>query len=284
MKKILTLLSVLVIFVLIQTLDKSNIAHSSNSGAVAGHTGSPADGSTCNTSGCHTGNAVLPITGVITSNIPPSGYIPGTVYTMTASVNQAGINRFGFQISPQANNGAYLGTLQVTSPTTTKIVGGKYITHTSGGTSATANSRTWNFNWTAPPTGTGNVTFYGAFNFANNNASTSGDNIKTSSLVVTENLTSGLVSNADPYSSVLFPVPANDQTTLRLYLAEAASLQIDLITLSGHIAAELYRVQNQQPGNHEISMPLPADLSDGLYFLRISGEQGIAMKKLMVNR
>src|SRR5204863_8988529 len=93
---------------------------------------------------------------------------------------------FGFEISPQSITGTLLGTLMITNTTETQLVGAnKYVTHKLAGTTG-AGSKTWNFNWTAPVAGTGNVTFYGAFNVANNSGNSSGDTIYKSTLVVSE--------------------------------------------------------------------------------------------------
>ena len=50
----------------------------------------------------------------------------------------------------------------------------KAITHTSSGISTTGDSNSWSFDWTAPASGTGDVTFYGAFNAANGDEIISG--------------------------------------------------------------------------------------------------------------
>ncbi|MDD2962474.1 MAG: hypothetical protein PHQ65_03100 [Bacteroidales bacterium] len=123
-------------------------------GSPAGYTGSPADMKDCQQ--CHGGSSA-PVTNWITSDIPPEGYTPGSVYTITVAVSGSG--RKGFQVSPQNLAGDLLGTL--INGTGTEINGsGKYITQSS---STTANPATWSFQWEAPATGTGEVTFYGAF-------------------------------------------------------------------------------------------------------------------------
>src|SRR6185436_7418712 len=89
-------------------------------------------------------------------------------------------------VSPQSITGILLGTLIITNTVETQLVGAnKYVTHKFAGTSGSG-SRTWNFNWTAPVAGTGNVTFYGAFNCANNSGNSAGDTIYKSTLVVSE--------------------------------------------------------------------------------------------------
>jgi hypothetical protein len=166
----------------------NNFSLSSSSGAPAGRTGSPGDGNlTCAVSGCHLpGPTPATMAGWITSNIPASGYVPGNTYTITATATRPNHVRFGFEVSPQSITGTLLGTLIITNTTETQLVGAnKYVTHKLAGTTG-AGSKTWNFNWTAPVAGTGSVTFYGAFNVANNSGNSSGDTIYKSTLVISE--------------------------------------------------------------------------------------------------
>jgi large repetitive protein len=178
------LLTLLGLFSIIINDSLNNQAHTSSSGAPAGRTGSPGDGSNC--TACHAGTATTSA-GLITSNIPAGGYTPGQTYQITASVSSPGRTKFGFQVSPQNISGTLLGTLVNTTPTLTQLVGSsKYITHTSAGNQGGNGSHSWTFNWIAPTAGTGNVTFYGAFNATNSNNSTSGDIIFLSTLAVQE--------------------------------------------------------------------------------------------------
>jgi hypothetical protein len=173
-------------FALITFQALNNKVISSNSGASAARTGSPGDGGLTCTS-CHSGPAAATQTGWITSNIPLGGYVPGSTYTITATATRPGHVRFGFEISPQTISGSLQGTLVLTNTIETKLVGSsKYITHTSSGTSGPGGSRSWNFNWIAPAAGTGDVTFYGAFNVTNNSGTSSGDTTYKSTLIVTE--------------------------------------------------------------------------------------------------
>jgi hypothetical protein len=269
MKKRILLFSatLLVTFIIISVPRQQAI--SNNSGAPAAHTGSPADGMTCAMSGCHTGSAVAAIPGIITSNVPANGYIPGQTYAITATVTQAGINKFGFQISPQSTTGLLRGTLAITSPTTTKIVSSKYVTHTSGGTAATSNTRTWSFNWTAPVAGTGAVTFYGAFNYANGNSTSSGDQIKTSTLVIPEDLSSGIAANEnDPLFLTCWPNPVQERFILGMQLATDAFTRVTLCDLRGAIAANLFEGQ-LATGAHKLQLSVPSTVSKGLYFVRV---------------
>jgi hypothetical protein len=150
----------------------STLTVSLPTGAPANVANDPSSGSS-NCTNCHAGTPTA-VTGWITSNIPASGYVPGTTYTITGTVTSPGRTIFGFEISPQNPNGTLVGSLVITNATATKIVGTKYVTHTQAGNSGT-NTRSWSFNWTAPTTGVGPVTFYGSFLGGNSNGSTSGD-------------------------------------------------------------------------------------------------------------
>jgi hypothetical protein len=148
------------------------------------YTGSPGDAHSC--ASCH-GNSST-VAGWITSNIPASGYVPGTVYQITASNSVTGSGKYGFEVSPQNPAGTLLGTLA--PGTGSKLVGsGKWITHSNASNSVTS----WTFNWTAPVAGTGVVTFYGSFT-RGTSAPT-----KLSTLVVNE-AAGGLPGAAGPIS------------------------------------------------------------------------------------
>lgn len=124
-------------------------------GAPPAKTGSPGDGSNCTE--CHGGTATT-TAGLITSNIPASGYVPGTTYQITATNTLTGTGKYGFEVSPQNVTGTLLGTLIAGSGN--QLVGNnKYVTHLSASTT----TNTWTFSWVAPASGTGPVTFYGAF-------------------------------------------------------------------------------------------------------------------------
>ncbi len=165
-------------------LDNGNQAMSNGSGAPATYTGSPGDGHTC--TACHAGPTAATQTGWITSNIPASGYVPNSTYTITATATRSNHTKFGFEVSPQNVAGALRGTLINTSTQTQLVGSSKYVTHMSSGTTGTTGFHTWSFNWTAPAAGTGAVTFYGAFCVTNASSSSAGDTIFKSTLIVQE--------------------------------------------------------------------------------------------------
>lgn len=131
----------------------------------AGRTGAPGEG-TC--SSCHSG-ALNDGQGTLTLSGIPASYLPGTTYTVTASLGRAGQSRWGFEVTSLfASDNAMAGTLAAPSNLTQLLTKAArtYVAQTSGpgndGTFAgTANGPvTWTFDWTAPAAGGGTVIFY----------------------------------------------------------------------------------------------------------------------------
>ena len=131
-----------------------------STGSPGGKTGSPTDGVDCMQ--CHGVFSTSTTISNITSNIPPSGYVPGNIYNITAVHNGAGFgDPTGFEITCEENtSNTKTGIFFITNSTTTQNTNnGSAVTHTTAGNSLS----TWSFDWEAPLSGTGNVTFYGAF-------------------------------------------------------------------------------------------------------------------------
>ena len=186
-------------FVLILTISYPSNLIGNSGGSPGGKTGSPSDNmQTCQ--GCHysgNGNGAT-----ITTNIPPEGYTAGNIYTITASIAQNGINKFGFEITSEENNfgSAKVGTFLITDPVSTQIVNnGTAVSHKFGGTSG-VNTKSWTFDWEAPSSANSGITFYGAFLAANSNGNNSGDTYHSANIFVEEASTSN-TNNID-YSKV----------------------------------------------------------------------------------
>lgn len=243
MKTILTILVITAIAALMSFGDPLK----NSTGAEPGHTGSPGDGKNCTF--CHGGSAQS-ISNVFTSNIPPSGYVPGETYTVT--VTTSGTGRKGFQVSPQNFAGQLLGTL--TAGNGNKLVGNnKYVTHSFGVTGATAQ---WSFQWTAPPAGTGNVVFYGAFVIGQ-------PNVRLSTMQVQEDETIGIEEiDINPAYSLF--LAGNNMIRINLSLSEAVPVLFTLVDLSGKIVTQK-NFGMQQAGDFSDQIQFNTHASKSLY-------------------
>ena len=167
-------------------------AHSNQSGAPNGKTGSPGDnGSTC--ANCHGGSISPGISDafIISSVNTPVEYISGEVYSFTANIN-GGSGIFGFELVVEDVLGNSIGEIILTDPVNTQLIDdGKYITHTTAGSNGSISTpdgpgvyMNWNFNWLAPSDFEGAVTFYAAGIISNSSSTNSGDILMTTSLDV----------------------------------------------------------------------------------------------------
>ncbi|MBA3971489.1 MAG: T9SS type A sorting domain-containing protein [Bacteroidetes bacterium] len=244
-------------------------------GAPIGKTGSPGDASNC--TGCHAGTASAG--GSITSDVPASGYIPGTTYTITASITVSGLSRFGFEVSPQSATGLQKGSLVVTNSTETKLVGStaKYITHKTAGTSGVG-FKTWSFNWTAPVSGSGNAIMYGAFMASNANGTNTGDQVFLSNLLIQEDLTASIASYASEIGMVIYPNPAQEKLYVKTIDAYENIGTLEIIDISGRIIKTINYEKLSQGKSIDIT-----DLPGGVYVLRIHSDNGIGIKKFIKN-
>lgn len=251
-----------------------NNVHSSSTGAPAGHTGAPGE-ATCATSNCHAGTAT-PVNGqdAIITDIPSSGYVPGATYNISVGgTNPLGGNipRAGFQASIQ-KNGVKAGTIINTGNQTQLISSGKYITHTSTGTAAGTPSKFYTFQWTAPnDASTGDVTIYATMNLANNDGSTSGDFILSTSLVLPLDLTSSVKENEINHVAI-FPNPFTSDVNINFNSKTIG--QSYLYSVDGR----LIKTINQNSTENRLNTK---SLAKGMYFLQFNVEGKTYVKKLM---
>ena len=164
-------------------------SYARSTGAPPGRTGAP-PGDTC--TACHAGTANSG-SGSIRLEFPDAAYTPGGTYRIRIRLADGAASRWGFQITARqgSERTQRAGEFAVADSNTTQFspgsTPGEYVTHTPAGTFAgTSGSATWEVNWTAPPAGSGPVTFYAAGNAANSNNVNSGDSIYTTSLTVNE--------------------------------------------------------------------------------------------------
>ena len=259
----------------------STTTYSNPTGAPAGCSSSPADAnSTCAKSGCHSGTASARDL-MITSDVAPSGYIPGGIYTITVSITQAGISKWGFECSPQDGGGNVIGTLAITNSTETKLLSGTYITHkTAGTTGTTSGTKSWSFRWTAPVAGTGSVPFYASVMAANGNGNDAGDLVFKDTYMVFEDPNTGIVEKANTIDFAVFPNPVEGNTIQVNFNANASSTsRIRVMSLHGTVVNEINHNATSNGIQHTaLSME---NLAKGVYFIEIQNGIGTKMTRII---
>ena len=190
-KNILSILMVLIFLCSLAPLTEGNSGGRYNSSSGCG--------------GCHggSGGATVSMSG------QPSSYTAGQTYTLTVSVSS----------TVSSNSGGF--SLEVDKGTLSTGMGLMLVNVNSQGNQAThsitgSSYRSWSFEWTAPSSGSGLVTFDIAGNAANGNGGTSGDNWATTTVTVPE---VPPPANNAPSVSNLQLSPSNPVTTTTLTLA-----------------------------------------------------------------
>jgi len=255
-----------------------------SSGPDYGYSGDPANGfQTC--ASCHFGSTTRIFDSVITSNIPASGYVPNTTYSIQVKIKETGISRYGFQISPQNTKGDFLGKLIASDPIKTQLNADDehYINHTYRGNSFPNETGQWSFEWTAPDKGSGSVTFYGAFLLANSSDTPIGDKVVTSTLNVTESTLSALSSEStNGLGLLLFPNPANDQLTCSISLPQdAKDVTFSILQPDGKVVYARFH-GTLSTSQQQFTFPV-SQLTKGIYYLQIKGKGIQSLKSFYKN-
>lgn len=266
MKKISIVIFILIIAATVMSFDILS------SNGKAGKTGSP--GETDCTS-CHAGTVNSGGGSVVISSPTLTGwaYSPNQTYQINVTVSQMSIPLFGLGFEALDAAGANAGTLVITNTTETQIktatiatnVRNNIVDKTDAG--LTPNSHTYSFDWIAPATNIGNVTFYVAGCACDNNGGTSGDFTYTTSQIVT--FATGINESVnEKFEFTVYPNPATEKTTLRYLLKENSNVSFELVSVTGKIIFENF-ITNESAGVEEHSLLLNT-ISSGLYFVNLN--------------
>ncbi len=188
MKTLITKRRPMKVLLLFMGLFISASVYTYETGASSGYTGAPgnSDCSSCHsctpiTSGSVWGGITLTRVGGSLASITANASNP-----MSLSFSSSSSTKFGFQLcvlpSSASSTTASVGTLSagtssLVQTSSTSSPARTYLNHTSSGTTASAGTATWNFNWITPASYSGGATFYVVINETDGNSSSSGDQI-----------------------------------------------------------------------------------------------------------
>lgn len=257
-----------------------NNYHLNAAGSPGGKTGAPGD-QTCTQ--CHSGT-VQSGTGfqtvVLTNDMGQmvTNYIPGESYTVTVGMLTLNAKN-GFEIVALTPTNVQAGSVSVVNATTTKTVmfGGKTrITQKSTGTSL----NNWSFEWTAPTTNVGDVTFYLATNVSNSNNNDSGDAIRTSQHVIGSS--AGIQENTAKVAINLGYAKTSNSLTIDLTSKLNGEAAINLVDLSGK-SVQFEQLGNVATGNNVLQVKLNNQLPKGVYIAHINVNNNFVSKKIYID-
>jgi hypothetical protein len=152
--------------------------------------------------------------------------------------------------------------------------GRKNATHISTATgTGTPFSKTFNFQWMAPASGTAAI--YVAGLAVNNNGNDgSGDAMKTASLVLTASstgTTSTGIQTMDALSGSLsvFPNPSSDELNIQYALINESVVSASLYDLQGKEVTSLFS-SKESFGIHTKQVSYPVHVANGVYMIKLS--------------
>jgi hypothetical protein len=268
------------------------IIDTKSNGAPVASTNAPGE-LTCNRSPCHTGSPLNSGPGNLSLVIAGAeeGYLPGETYDVTVTMAQAGIERFGFQtLALHDQDTTNAGTWTITDELRTRISSGilqyegrKYLTYRYAGTTPVAPGHgQWSFQWTAPESNTGPITFYSAAVAANNDGTDQGDLAYTLQHTLAPSVFASVEESQPSRSHVrLFPNPtAND---LRIhYTTEILGTTTIHLTDPLSRKSELLMQNMDTPGEHEVRISLKGRYAAGTYLVTITNNGTTSSHKLII--
>ena len=216
-------------------------------------------------------------------------YVPGDTVNVTVTVFEAGILRYGFELTAlNAGNDSTPGKFvkeatgfRFSRPFWPLLPKRRYVGHD---TSKLDGHNTWTFLWASPTNDIGDITFYAAGNAANGDSTKTGDHIYTTSLVVHPDTTDGIVIQGSSSENGL-EVQSLVYHRLNISYQQLTSgrVQLRIYDLSGNLVQTLLD-QNEIPGTQTHSLRLHDGISSGLYLLRYSSGDVDMSKKIFIER
>ncbi|MEZ4920519.1 MAG: choice-of-anchor V domain-containing protein [Saprospiraceae bacterium] len=201
-----------------------------------------------------------------------SEYIPESQYTARVRVNATGngIAGYGFQMIALRDSGYVdLDGFTDMNPNNYKIA----TTNSNGRTYAEHDNissvDSFLVKWTAPPAGTGNITFYASGNAVNGNGQSSGDGPCNDSLKLTEAvLSSNLSLQVPTFELSAYPNPVQDQVNFVISVLKTEVYKVDVFNQSGQ---QVYNGNTQLVNQYNQLRVDASNWTPGVYYARLSG-------------
>lgn len=236
---------------------------------------------------CHNtfGNAnVGPGSIYVTSTMNNWQYVPGQTYVVHVIVKQTGRPLFGVGFEALTSTNANAGSLVITNSAKTQIktktisgITRNNVVHQMNGGLQT-DSSVFTFNWVAPGTNIGNITFYFAGIAANNDGSENNDYVYNSSKVVTPASATGLAENTESMTSLKSYLNAEGDIAVEFSTAEAMEPRVNLYDATGRLICSQL-IGHFAAGEVKSSVALPTELKSGQYIVSVlSNNQKLSSK------
>lgn len=243
-------------------------------------TGSPLSPGSCNDTGCHSGGSFGTSVDikVLSGETEITAYQPGELYQLVIEINTTSDPaEYGFQaVALSGDDNVNAGSFG-TAPSGSQIISinnRDYFEHASPRASAVAT-----IEWTAPATGTGDVSFFAAGNAVDGNNTNSGDQSAAATLVLPEESPSGTADRLVDLSVDIFPNPASELLRINLNGERSMELQLYLINMLGQtVRHSEIGLRSGVVTSQELDI---SDLPRGNYFLQVRDQDKTMARKIV---
>ena len=252
----------------------------------AGYTGSPGEQTCIN---CHNDFSVNSGGGSIAIGAPTMTnweYVSGTTYNMSVTVARTGNGMFGIAIEALDATNDNAGTLNITDAASTQIksrtvsgISRRNVVHMLDG-GLNADSKEFNFSWTAPATNVGPVTFFYSGIAADADGNETGDYVYAGSQVANPNTTAINIVKAEASTSV-YPNPASSFMNVTYTAKQSGTVSMNLFNLNGQLVQKQI-ASSSQPGLHTESIRNLNEIPIGIYMLQTIVDGSANIQKVII--
>lgn len=252
----------------------------------AGYTGSPGEQTCIN---CHNDFSVNSGGGSIAigaSTMTNWEYVSGTTYNMSVTVARTGNGMFGIAIEALDATNDNAGTLNITDAASTQIksrtvsgISRRNVVHMLDG-GLNADSKEFNFSWTAPATNVGPVTFFYSGIAADADGNETGDYVYAGSQVANPNTTAINIVKAEASTSV-YPNPASSFMNVTYTAKQSGTVSMNLFNLNGQLVQKQI-ASSSQPGLHTESIRNLNEIPIGIYMLQTIVDGSANIQKVII--
>ncbi len=256
---------------------RANAANEGNTGAPGDQVIPGPDNNPWVCATCHQGNAIevtqtFEITDMDGNDVSSVGYTPGADHIVRLTVNpvSGGPEAFGFQMlclnAPAGMDGSEVSDWAVTSGSNVQIATASNTNRTYVEHDGPSSSNVFEMTWTAPASGSGEVTFYAASNGVNLNNMATGDGATNGQYSLIENDISNVRHTQLDATIQLFPNPVETELTISVQTGESGLYQWRIIDQLGRTlqAGE----QDLPQGHSQVPLTLN-DFAAGLYHFQL---------------
>ncbi|MFT5765606.1 MAG: hypothetical protein ACI8X3_003043, partial [Saprospiraceae bacterium] len=209
-----------------------------------------------------------------------SQYQPGETYDMkvTIAASSGTPGGYGFQAvalssTGDANAGSW-GTPPPGMQSLTLSNNRSYVEHSFPNTT----NNFFQVEWTAPQTGTGEVTIYAAGNAVNTNSNSTGDAAMVSQKVIQEEIENSTFEQGILSNFAIFPNPVQEDLNFKISSRNSETFELKVIDINGKIVQAQQLELNEGQNERSINV---GNLDKGLYLIQLIHGQDIAIQTIL---